>query len=146
MLWRRFQQVKIISCFFRYLVILYTRTCACYSHRGLDVSLRKGNASCVLAKPVLPLTHSPPLSLSLSLSAEASVGLKLEKSNRAVDDGKRKSREPLLLSLLFPSSFARFLFPSSQPPYDTKGPLRRKEIFRAIYTRKNKTRLSLDAS
>ena len=137
---------KTFSCFLRYLVILYTRTCACYSHRGLDVSLRKGNASCVLAKPVLPLTHSPPLSLSLSLSAEASVGLKLEKSNRAVDDGKRKSREPLLLSLLFPSSFARFLFPSSQPPYDTKGPLRRKEIFRAIYTRKNKTRLSLDAS
>ena len=144
MLWRRFQQVKIISCFLRYLVILYTRTCASYSHRGLDVSLRKGNASCVLAKPVLPLTHSP--SLSLSLSAEVSVGLKLEKSNRAVDDGKRKSREPLLLSLLFPSSFARFLFPSSQPPYDTKGPLRRKEILRAIYTRKNKTRLSLDAS
>jgi len=42
--------------------------------------------------------------------------------------GEGKRRKPRLFSFPFPSSPAGFLFALSSSPYDTKRPLRRREV------------------
>ena len=135
MLWRRFQQVKMISCILRYLVILYTRTCACYSHRGLDVSLRKGNGSCVFAKPVLPWTYS--------LSPSLRGGFRWVKIRNKVARGGRWEEEKAGTSLpLFPLPFVPCALSFSFFPASLlhKEPSSEERDIRAFDTRKNKTR------
>ena len=71
---------------------------------------------------------SPPQRNPLSIPIKIGV-LEGKNTTRAVDYGKREKAgtRSHFLSLPFPSSPARFLFSSPQPPSDTKRPLRAEE-------------------
>ena len=72
----------------------------------------------------------------LPSSAEAPAGYpnskncnnrKKESAQGTMGRGKWQALRPRFLSFPFPSSPARFLFPSPQPPSDTKRPQQKKE-------------------
>ena len=76
----------------------------------------------LLDKPLSP----PPRLLPLGIPTLITIIEKYH-ARGTMGRGKRREPGPRFISFPFPSSPKRFLFPSPQPSYDTKRPLRRRE-------------------